>query len=141
MLSTRLSLRGGGSTLLELEFLVVILFFLFFVIIDVAVVLEAGLDLLALEPAAHGVALLILPALESGRGVDLEAVAPGCVSLGGLGWRQGGVDLEEDLGEGGAEVGAINSRVTTGLRVVEILAAGAPELDGLLVGDVGQADG
>lgn len=134
-------LRSTGGTLLELDLLVLVFVLFVVVIIDVAVVLEAGLDLLALEAAAHRVALLVLPALEGGRGVDLEAVAPGRVALGGLGGRQGGVDLEEDLGEGGAEVGAIDGGVAARLWVVEVLAAGAPELDGLLVGDVGQADG
>lgn len=140
-LGTRLSLRGAGTTLLELNLLVLVLVLFVVVVIDVAVVLEARLDLLALEAAAHGVALLVLPALEGGRGVDLEAVAPGRVALGGLGGRQGGVDLEEDLGEGGAEVGAVNSGVAARLWVVEVLAPGAPELDGLLVGNVGQANG
>lgn len=140
-LGTRLSLHRGGATLLELDLLVVVLFFLILVVIDIAVVLEAGFDLVALEAAAHRVSLVVLPALESGGRVDLEAVAPWCVALGGLGGGQGGVDLEEDLGEGGAEVGAIDGRVAAGLWVVEVLAAGAPELDGLLVGDVGQADG
>lgn len=132
---------GAGATLLELNLLVLVLILFVVVIIDVAVVLEAGLDLLALEAAAHRVALLVLPALKGGRGVDLEAVAPGRVALGGLGGRQGGVDLEEDLGEGGAEVGAVDGGVAARLWVVEVLAAGAPELDRLLVGDVGQADG
>jgi len=133
--------RGSGSTaLLELDLLVVVLFLLV-VVIGVAVVLEAGLDLLALEAAAHRVALLVLPALEGGGGVDLEAVAPGRVALDGLGGRQGGVDLEEDLGEGGAEVGAVDGGVAARLWVVEVLAPGAPELDGLLVRDVSQADG
>lgn len=143
MLGTCLGVRGasGGTGLLELDLLVLVLFVLVVIIIDVAVVLEAGLDLLALEAAAHGVALLVLPALEGGGSVDLEAVAPGRVALGGLGGRQGGVDLEEDLGEGGAEVGAVDGGVAARLWVVEVLAAGAPELDGLLVGDVGQADG
>lgn len=132
--------RSGGTTLLELDLLIVVLF-LIIIVVDVAVVLEAGLDLLALEAAAHRVALLVLPALEGGRGVDLEAVAPGRVALDGLGGRQGGVDLEEDLGEGGAEIGAVDGGVAARLWVVEILAPGTPELDGLLVGDVGQADG
>lgn len=135
------SSSGGGTTLLELDLLVLVLVVVVVIVIDVSVVLEAGLDLLALEAAAHGVALLVLPALEGGGGVDLEAVAPGRVALGGLGGRQGGVDLEEDLGERGAEVGAVDGGVAARLGVVEVLAAGAPELDGLLVGDVGQADG
>ena len=129
---------GSGTNLLELDLLIVVVVFLLLVIvIDVAVVLEAGLDLLALEAAAHRVALLVLPAFEGGGGVDLEAVAPGRMALGGLGGRQGGVDLEEDLGEGGAEVGAVDGGVAARLWVVEVLAAGAPELDGLLVGNVG----
>lgn len=73
--------------------------------------------------------------------MDLEAVAPGRVTLGGLGGRQGGVDLEEDLGEGGAEVGPVDGGVAARLWVIKVLAAGTPELDGLLVGDVGRADG
>lgn len=142
-LGTRLGLRGTGpgTALLELDLLVLVLVLLIVVVVDVAVVLEAWLDLLALEAAAHGVALLVLPALEGGGGVDLEAVAPGRVALGGLGGRQGGVDLEEDLGEGGAEVGAVDGGVAARLWVVEVLAPGAPQLDGLLVGYVGQADG
>lgn len=142
-LGTRLGLRGtsAGTTLLELDLLVLVLILFVVVVIDVAVVLEARLDLLTLEAAAHRVALLVLPALEGGRGVDLEAVAPGRVALGGLGGRQGGVDLEENLGEGRAEVGAVDGGVAARLWVVEVLAPGAPELNGLLVGDVGEADG
>lgn len=142
-LGTRLGCRGTGTStaLLELNLLVLILVLFVVVVIDIAVVLEAGLDLLALEAAAHGVALLVLPALEGGGGVDLEAVAPGRMALGGFGGRQGGVDLEENLGKGGAKVGAVDGGVAARLGVVEVLAAGAPQLDGLLVGDVGQADG
>lgn len=142
-LDTRLGLRGSGAgtTLPELDLLILVLVLFVVIIVDVAVVLEAGLDLLTLEAAAHRVALLVLPALEGGRGVDLEAVAPGRVTLGGLGGRQGGVDLEEDLGEGSAEVGPVDGGVAARLWVIKVLAAGTPELDGLLVGDVGRADG
>jgi hypothetical protein len=73
--------------------------------------------------------------------VDLESVASGRVALDGLGWRQGGVDLEENLGEGGAEVCAVDGGMAARLGIVEVLAPGAPELDRLLVRDVGQADG
>ena len=45
------------------------------------------------------------------------------------------------MGEGGAEVRAVDGTVARGLRGVDILAAAAVELDCLLIRDVGQADG
>ena len=44
------------------------------------------------------------------------------------------------MGEGGAEVCAVDGAVARGLRGVDILAAAAVELDGLLVGHVCQTD-
>ena len=41
-----------------------------------------------------------------------------------------GVDLEEDVVEGGAEVGAVDGGVTRGLGVVEVFAAAAVEFYG-----------
>lgn len=73
--------------------------------------------------------------------MHLEAVDAGDVSLDAFGGDEGGVDLEDDVVEGGAEVGAIDGGVARGFGVVEILAAGAVELDGLEVGDIGEAHG
>ena len=44
------------------------------------------------------------------------------------------------MGEGGAEVRAVDRAVARGLGRVDVFAAPAVELDGLLVRDVGQAD-
>lgn len=51
------------------------------------------------------------------------------------------VDLEEDVVEGGAEVGAVDGGVAGGFRVVDVLAFGAVHLDGFLVRDVGLTHG
>ncbi len=71
--------------------------------------------------------------------MDLEAEHAGAVALLALVGHQGRVDLEEDVGEGGAEVGAVDVGVPRRLRVVEVLAFGAVELDGLDVRVVGHA--
>lgn len=73
--------------------------------------------------------------------MDLEAVDARHVALGALGGDEGGVDLEEDVVEGGAEVGAVDAGVAGGLWVIDVLALGAEELDGFEVGDVGEAHG
>jgi hypothetical protein len=54
---------------------------------------------------------------------------------------QGRVDLEEDVVEGGAEVGAVDAVVARGLGVVDVLALGAVEFDIAGVGDVVLAHG
>ena len=51
------------------------------------------------------------------------------------------VDLEEDVVEGGAEVGAVDAVVAGGLRVVDVLAFGAVEFYVGGVGDVVLAHG
>lgn len=63
--------------------------------------------------------------------MHLEAKHPGAIALLALVGHQGRVDLEEDVGEGGAEVGAVDVGVPRRFRVVEVLAFGAVELDGL----------
>lgn len=105
--------RGPGSySLLEFKLILLIVVLLVLVIIlDLAVILEARLDLLALQPAAHLLALFNLPALQCSGCVDLEAIAAGDVALGGLCGRQRGIDLEQDLREGGAEVSTIDGGV------------------------------
>jgi hypothetical protein len=50
------------------------------------------------------------------------------------------VDLEQDVGERGAEVGAVDAGVAGGLGAVDILAFGAVKLDALGVGEVAQAN-
>lgn len=73
--------------------------------------------------------------------MDLEAVDTGHVALGALGGDQGRVDLEDDVVEGGAEVGAVDGGVAGGFGVVGVFAAGAVELDGFEVGHIGEAHG
>lgn len=85
--------RGTGSTTLW-KFKLLIVVVVLVIVLDIAIIPKAGLDLLALQTAAHLLALLNLPALQRGRCMDLEAVAAGEVALGGLGGRQGGIDLE-----------------------------------------------
>lgn len=63
-----------------------------------------------------------------------EAVDARLVAALRLDGRERGVHLKEDVVEGGAEVGAVDGVVPRGLRVVDVLAARAVELD---VGDVG----
>lgn len=70
-----------------------------------------------------------------------EAVDARDVSLDALGGDERRVDLEDDVVEGGAEVGTVDGSVARRLWVVEILAAGAVELDGFEVGDIGEAHG
>lgn len=70
--------------------------------------------------------------------MHLEAVDAGDVPLDAFGGDEGGIDLEDDVVEGGAEVGAVDGGMARGFGVVEVLAAGAVELDGLEVGDVGE---
>lgn len=55
--------------------------------------------------------------------------------------HQGRIDLVEDVGEGGTEVGAVDLGVAAGFGVVEIFAAGAVEFYGLDVGVVGHSRG
>lgn len=73
--------------------------------------------------------------------MHLEAVDAGDVPLDAFGWNEGGVDLENDVVEGGAEVGAVDRGVARGFGVVEVLTPGAVELDGLEVGNVGETHG
>lgn len=70
-----------------------------------------------------------------------EAVDAGDVSLDALGGDERRVDLEDDVVEGGAEVGTVDGGVTRRLWVVEVLAAGAVEFDWFEVGDIGEAHG
>ena len=93
------------------------------------------------QPTAHVLPPLTLPSDQSGRGVDLEAVAARHVALYRLGGDEGGVDLEDDVVEGGAKVRAVDGGVAGRLGVVNVLAASAVQLNGLDVGNVGEAHG
>lgn len=73
--------------------------------------------------------------------MNAEAKDLGVVAALGLCGQHGGVDLEEDVVEGGAEVGAVDDGVARRLGVVEVFAAGAVELDGGRVGHVRLAHG
>jgi len=66
--------------------------------------------------------------------VHAETVDAGLVAALRLRGRQGRVDLEQDVVEGGAEVGAVDGVVARGFRVVDVLTARAVELH---VGHVG----
>lgn len=83
----------------------------------------------------------VLPAGEGGGCVYLEAVDSGLVATQALLRVQGGIHLEEDGVEGGAEVGTVDGGVAGGFGVVDVFAFGAVELDGALVGEVGLAHG
>ena len=52
-----------------------------------------------------------------------------------------GIDLKEDVVEGGSKVCAVYLSVPGGLGVVDVFAAGAVKLYRLLVGNVGEAHG
>lgn len=73
--------------------------------------------------------------------MDLEAENPGTMPLLAFLWHERWIDLEKDVGEGSAEVGAINVGVAGRFRVVEIFAFRAVEFDGLDVWVVGHACG
>lgn len=68
--------------------------------------------------------------------MDLESVNSRNVSLGALGGDQGGVDLEDDIVEGGTEVCAVDGRVSGGFGVVEVFTSCTVELDRLDIGVV-----
>lgn len=71
--------------------------------------------------------------------MDLEAEDLGDVTLHGLDGDESGVNLEQDVLEGSAEVSAVDGGVAAGFRVVDVLAFAAVELDRLDVGQVGHA--
>lgn len=73
--------------------------------------------------------------------MHFEAVDLGLVAAAGFFGDEGWVDLEEDVVERGAEVGAVDGGVARGLGVVEVFAFGAVELYAFLVRDVGEAHG
>lgn len=73
--------------------------------------------------------------------MHLEAEDLRFVAANGFIWDEGGVDLEDDVMEGGTKVGAIDSRVAGRLWIVDIFAFGTVELDGLHICDVGQSHG
>lgn len=63
------------------------------------------------------------------------------VDRAALGRDEAGVDEEEEVREGRPKVRAVDRAVPRGLGRVDVLAAAAVELDGLLVWYVGQPDG
>lgn len=71
--------------------------------------------------------------------MDAEAKAARDVALGRLDGHQGRVDLEEDVVERRAKVGAVNAGVPRRLWVVYVLAPCAVELDRLRAGYVAHA--
>lgn len=73
--------------------------------------------------------------------MNSETVDARYVSIISLLGNQGGVDLEYDVVEGGAEVCAIDSRVTGGFGVVDIFALCAVKLHSLDVRVVGLSHG
>lgn len=101
------SLRHSHSTIYALKLNLVLVI----VILLIHLVAEPRIDLKLPQPPPHVVSLGALPP-DQGRGrVHLEAVAPWRVALDTLGGDEGRVDLEEDVVEGGAEVGAVDSGV------------------------------
>lgn len=133
-----------GSVAEELAFLSVrlLLRLVFeFVVFAFAVLDVARLDTGSLETILQLLTLLVLPAGERRAGMNLEAVDLGFVATDALLRDQSGVDLEEDVVERSSKVGSVNGGVARGLRVVDILALGAIQLDRVDVGQVGQAHG
>ena len=70
-----------------------------------------------------------------------EPKHPRTIPLLALFGNKGRVNLKEDVGEGSAEIGAVDVGVAGGFGVVEVFAFGAVEFDGLDVGVVGHAGG
>lgn len=73
--------------------------------------------------------------------MDLEAKRAWDVALHALAGNQRRVDLEEDVVERGAEVGAVNTGVSRRLGIVGVLAPGAVKLHGLLIRNIGEPHG
>lgn len=122
----------------SLEFDIIVFFLLFLLHLLLS---EARLNLQFAQPPPHVISLQVLPP-DQGRGsVYFEAVDAGDVSLDALGGDERWVDLEDDVVEGGAEVGTVDGGVARRLWVVEVLAAGAVELDWFEVGDIGETHG
>jgi hypothetical protein len=116
--------------------------FVFFLLLGLVLLLfKPALDPRAAQPVLQLLPLVALPPGEGGRGVHLKAEDPGLVAALALGRQHVGVHLEEDVVEGGAEVGAVDDGVARRLWVVEVFAAGAVELHGGGVCDVGLAHG
>lgn len=65
-----------------------------------------------------------------------KAVYPRLIPALRFDWHEGGVDLEEDVGEASAEVGAVDAVVARGFGVVDVLAFGAVEFHGRGGGNV-----
>ena len=83
----------------------------------------------------------ILESRNHGRMVDLEAEDLRLIPTAGLGRHQSRIDLEENVVERRAKVRAVDAGVAAGFRVVDVLALGAVELDGLEAGIVARALG
>lgn len=118
-----------------------LLVFLIIIVQLLVLFLKACLNLQPLQPILHGVSLVPLPPRQRRRRVHFEAEDSRLVAALGLGREHGGVYLEEDVVEGGAEVGAVDDGVARGFGVVEVLAARAVQLDGRGVGHVRLAHG
>ncbi len=71
--------------------------------------------------------------------MHLESKNPWLVSSDALLGDQGRVNLEQDVLERGAKVGAVDGRMPRGFRIIEVFAFAAVEFDGLDVGEVGHA--
>lgn len=69
--------------------------------------------------------------------MNSETIDAGYVSIISLLGDQGGVDLKYDIVEGGAEVRAIDSRVTGGFGIVDVFALCAIKLYSLDIRVVG----
>lgn len=98
---------------------------------------DAGLA----EPLAHAPPLVVLPPRQRGGGVHAEPKDLGLVAPAGLCRHEGRVDLEEDVVEAGPEVGSVDGGVARRLRVVNVLALGAKELDRLQARVVARPEG
>ena len=73
--------------------------------------------------------------------MDLKPKDPGLIPLSTLDRDQSRVDLQKDVVERGAEVGAVDGGVARGLRVVHVFAFGAVEFYRFDVGVVGLPHG
>lgn len=73
--------------------------------------------------------------------MDAETKDLGLVAAARLDRHQSRVDLEQDVVEAAAEVGAVDGRVPRRFGVVDVLALGAEELDRLEARVVGRTEG
>jgi hypothetical protein len=99
------------------------------------------LDTSRAEAGFHLITLAVLPAGESGSGMDAEPENARLVTTNTLLGDQGRIHLEENIMERSSEICSVDRGMARRLGIVDILALGAIELHGLDVGEVRKTHG